>query len=59
MSGEETWLLDAVLVFLKSEVYTTPVGNFVDEHCVVFGSQDENELQFTAIHQQFVELVFG
>jgi hypothetical protein len=59
MGDDESWLLEAVMAFLKSSRYTTPVMNFIDEKSLVFDSEDENKLEFTAVHEEFVALVFG
>jgi hypothetical protein len=33
--------------------------NFIDEKSLIFDSEDENKLEFTAVHEEFVALVFG
>jgi hypothetical protein len=38
------WLFDAVTGFLRSPDWTVPVGNFMDDNCLVFGSDEEHEL---------------
>lgn len=53
------WLLEAVMAWLRSPEYTTPVMNFIDEKCIVFDAEEEFRLEFTAIHNEFVALVFG
>lgn len=44
--------------FLRSPEYTTPVMNFIDDNCIVFDSDEESKLEFTAIHNKFIALVF-
>lgn len=31
--------------------------SYIDEHCVVFDSEDENKLEYTPIHKNFKKLV--
>ena len=31
--------------------------SFIDEHCIVFDSEDENKLEYTQIHGNFKKLV--
>jgi hypothetical protein len=39
-----------IIGFLRSPRWKTPVMSFLDEHCIVFDSEEENKLEFTAIH---------
>lgn len=61
MSGqqenENDWLFDIIINFLKSPAWKAPVMSFIDEHCVVFDSEDENKLEYTPIHKNFKKLV--
>ena len=33
--------------------------SFIDEHCIVFDSEEENKLEYTQIHALFKKLVEG
>jgi len=57
--AEFAWLFDFVVSFLRSPAWTTPLNNFIDEHCGVFTVEDENKLVYTEIHQKFCSLVEG
>ena len=59
MTDDSGWLLEAVMAFLRSPEYTTPVMNFIDEKCTVFDNEEESKLVTTEIHNEFVALVFG
>jgi len=39
-----------IIGFLRSPRWKTPVMSFLDEHCIVFDTEEENKLEFTAIH---------
>jgi hypothetical protein len=52
------WVLETVSAFLKSPDYVVPVMNFIDEKCMCFDDAEENHLELTSIHQEFIALVF-
>ena len=52
------WILETVSAFLKSPDYVVPVMNFIDEKCMCFDDAEENHLELTSIHQEFIALVF-
>jgi len=51
------WIFASVINFLESPLWSTPIMTFVDQHCIVFDSEDENKLEFTQIHTEFKDLV--
>ena len=52
------WIFDAALQVLEGEAFDCAVMNFVDEHCEVFDSlEEENKLEYSEVHRQFVEHV--
>ncbi|CUG89081.1 ARF-like 2 binding protein BART, putative [Bodo saltans] len=55
------WIVEAVIQFVKSPLWTVPINNFIDEQCIVFAEEDNGELKFeyTAIFQTFQQLVDG
>lgn len=53
----QDWFFDMIIGFLRSPRWKTPVMSFLDEHCIVFDSEEENKLEFTAIHQKFKKIV--
>tara|TARA_B110000285_G_scaffold37687_1_gene40803 strand:- start:551 stop:913 length:363 start_codon:yes stop_codon:yes gene_type:complete len=53
------WLLDCMVEYLKSPMWTTEICSFIDFHCVFFAGDvsDENSLEFTTIHNDFKSIV--
>ena len=47
------WLLDCMVEYLKSPLWTTEICDFIDNNCVIFSGtvEDENMLEFTEIHK--------
>lgn len=54
---ETEWLFDFLLSVFKSPAWDLAVMGFIDENCAVFDQEEENKLSYTALHQQFKELV--
>mmetsp|Transcript_81900 Transcript_81900/g.244204 ORF Transcript_81900/g.244204 Transcript_81900/m.244204 type:complete len:464 (+) Transcript_81900:130-1521(+) len=57
--GDLDWLSDYVISFLKSPTWVTPIAQFVDERCIIFGAEEENRLEYTTCHQDFKTLIDG
>lgn len=57
MSSE--WIVEAVIQFVKSPLWTVPINNFIDDQCIVFAEEEGGEMkfEFTAIFQTFQQLV--
>jgi len=51
------WIFDAVMQFFNSPEWDTPIMNFIDDKCIQFDNADENKLEYTMVHQSFVELI--
>ncbi|CAM9118216.1 unnamed protein product, partial [Hapterophycus canaliculatus] len=51
------WLFDFLLSVFKSPAWDLAVMGFIDEHCAVFDTEEENKLTYTTLHHQFKELV--
>ncbi len=54
---ESDWIFDYVMSIFKSPVWEVPVMTFIDDHCIVFDSEEENKFAYTEIHGQFCQLV--
>ena len=54
---EQDWILDSITEYLKSPMWKNPILEFIDDNCVCFDTEDENKLEYTAIHTQFKELL--
>jgi hypothetical protein len=39
--------------FLDSPLWAAPVGNFIDQNCVIFDSEEENKLEYTPVHNGY------
>ena len=57
MEGENDWFFDMIINFLRSPRWKTPIMSFLDEHCIIFDTEDENKLEYTPIHNEFKEIV--
>jgi hypothetical protein len=55
--GENDWVFDIIITFLRSPRWRSPVMSFLDEHCIIFENEDENKLEYTPIHSNFKRLV--
>lgn len=42
---------------MKSPRWRTPVVSYIEEYCLVFDNEDENKLEYTSIHKNFIKLV--
>ena len=51
------WLLDMMVEYLKSPLWTTEVCNFIDENCILFGDEDENSHTHKELHDSFIKLI--
>ena len=57
MEGENDWFFDMIINFLRSPRWKTPIMSFLDEHCIIFDTEDENKLEYTPIHSEFKQIV--
>jgi hypothetical protein len=80
MSEDTELLLDYILQFLESPLYTSPINNFIDkvrnydlfrahippnillcsiilQNCDKFEDNEENKLEYTLIHNEYIALV--
>ena len=57
--NEMEWLLDCMVDYLKSPMWTTEIFDFIDENCILFAGdlEDENSFFQTDIHENFKKLV--
>lgn len=51
------WMFDYIINYLRSPLWSQPVQSFIEFNCLIFESTDENKLQYTIIHNQFIELI--
>jgi len=52
-----SWLGDYAEQFLKSPSWTAPITEFIDEHCLCFGEDEEHRLDETEAHAKFCALI--
>jgi len=62
VAPRQDWLYDYILSFLKSPTWRNPILQFMDEHCILFDSEDENKIIYTEIHmvsprQKFKDMI--
>eukprot|EP01135_Chromosphaera_perkinsii_P002728 Nk52_evm96s226 gene=Nk52_evmTU96s226 len=53
----DEWVVDIVEGFLKSPVWRTPIMSFVEEHCIVFDTDEENKLAYMDVFKAYGALV--
>lgn len=46
----QKWKYDFLVQFLSGPLWKTSILDFVDYHCVVFDSEEENKFEYTTIH---------
>lgn len=51
------WIIDCLDSILTSPRWEAEVLSYVDEKCIIFDDEDENQLQYTTIHNEFIDLV--
>ena len=51
------WIIDCVSSILTSPRWEAEVLSFIDEYCIIFDDEEENKLEFTKVHLQFVSIV--
>jgi hypothetical protein len=56
---DQEWLADYIIGFLRSPSWVTPVMEYIDQHCIIFDSEDENKFEYTAKHNEFRALIDG
>lgn len=54
---DKDWLFDFLLSVFKSPQWDVAVMGFIDENCAVFDNDEENKLAYTALYDQFKDLV--
>jgi len=64
MSGsDDNWLLEGFIGFLKGPIWTTPIQQFLEQNCYVFGTSESEEheedvlTECKQIHKMYKELV--
>ena len=50
---KEDWVLDVLLSFLYTPEWKTPIDNFIDDNCTVFGLEDEITVEHLEVHKNF------
>lgn len=54
---EYQWLVEAVLQFVQSPLWTVPLSEFIDAKCLVFTMEEENKFEYTVIHNDYKQLI--
>lgn len=56
---DTSWIVEGIVAYLRSPMWTVPVLNFVEENCGDFIDTDENRFEYTEIHQNYKKMVEG
>ena len=51
------WVLEGIVEYLQSPVFTVPIMNFIDHNCSCFEMREENKFEYTEIHNNYKLLV--
>ena len=46
----QRWKYDFVVQFLSGPLWKSSILDYVDYHCVVFDTEEENKFEYTKIH---------
>ena len=58
-NSEHDWLFEYVKSVLSSPSWEVPIMSFIDDNCILFGSDEENSLLQGEVHTKFKHLVEG
>lgn len=47
----EGWMLDLIIQYLQSPLWSSPISDFLDQHCHLFQSDETNPFNYTTIHK--------
>ncbi len=50
-------MFDFVRQYLKSPIWKTPILNYMEKHCSTFKDEEENQMEYTKIFNEFNKLV--
>ena len=51
------WVLEGIVEYLQTPVFTTPIMNFIDQNCHCFELKEENKFEYTEVHNDYKVLV--
>lgn len=52
------WVVEAVIQFVKSPLWSAPVNNFIDDQCIIFADDDsEMKHEYTTVFHAFQHLI--
>ncbi len=52
VSDIKEWFFDLLIGFLRSPMWRNPIESFIDENCLIFDGEEENEFSYTLLHKQ-------
>jgi len=56
------WIIKCVIGFVHSAEWAAEVRSFIDEHCIVFDTEEENNFVYTSLHEEYrciIEMVLS
>ena len=56
-SEEQEWVFAYMMGVMQSPTWEVPVMTFIDENCIAFGLEEENQHTQMALHENFSNLV--
>jgi hypothetical protein len=58
-NNDFSWLLEVLVIYLKSPVWTSEICDFIDDNCILFAGDlsEENSLEMTELHKRFEKIV--
>lgn len=54
---DNSWITESIVQFTRSPAWSTPIDNFVDEHCYIFTNDEEMVVEMTEVHIAFRKLM--
>ncbi|XP_071833300.1 uncharacterized protein [Apostichopus japonicus] len=55
--ADNDWVIESVIGFLRCPIWRVPILTFIESNCLVFDSDDENNLSYTDIHKKYQMMV--
>ncbi|KAI6659173.1 Deoxyadenosine kinase-like [Oopsacas minuta] len=53
----QDWVIDSVIQYICSSLFSEPILQFIEDRCLVFDSSEENKFSYTEVHQDYGKLI--
>ncbi|KAK3747134.1 hypothetical protein QZH41_015122 [Actinostola sp. cb2023] len=57
MAADSEFVFDAVIGFLTSPIWNTPVPTFIEQNCLVFDPDEDHQEAYKEIHEKYKQMV--